>query len=195
MAKKQNPQLSPENYIRQRARSLPVFECLINPDWEPNKMANIIVARRHTNGNFTMGFYMVDLLCRGVKDTFYLFNESESKYNEIKEEVTVDEGWVEIEYVLAHNIIYAGIEFADNMGLKPHKDFIQVTRFILEEDNDDIELMEIECGHDGFHAVTVFEENQDEAERMIRMLQKINHPDGFLVLDMVNDLVIPVTNF
>jgi hypothetical protein len=191
MAKKLNPQLSPENYIRQRARTLPLYECLINPDWESNKMANIVITRHHSNGNFTMGFYMVDLLCRGVKDTFYIFNESESKYNEIKEEVTIDEGWIPIDYTLAHNIIYAGIEFADDFGFKPHKDFIQVTRFILEEDNDDIELMEIECGHDGFHAVTVFGENREEAERLIRIMQKIDHPEGFLVLDMINDQVIP----
>ena len=29
--------LSPENYIKQRARTLPIYECRINSDWEINK--------------------------------------------------------------------------------------------------------------------------------------------------------------
>jgi hypothetical protein len=45
MAKKkqtqQVQQLSPENYIRQKARNLPVFECMINEDWEVSKMASV----------------------------------------------------------------------------------------------------------------------------------------------------------
>ena len=59
MAKKkqtqQAQQLSPENYIRQKARNLPVFECMINEDWEVGKMASVSVARKHTNGNITLG--------------------------------------------------------------------------------------------------------------------------------------------
>ena len=52
----------------------------------------------------------------------------------------------EISYDLAHNIIYAALEYAEDYGFMPHKDFKQITRYFLEEDTDDIPLMEIDCG-------------------------------------------------
>jgi len=36
--------LSPENYIRQRVRLLPIKECLVNQEWEKSRMANILMA-------------------------------------------------------------------------------------------------------------------------------------------------------
>ena len=70
--KKPQPQLlSPENYIRQKARNLSIYECLINDDWKKMGSANVVIARIHTNGNLTVGAYLVDLLCMGVKDTVY----------------------------------------------------------------------------------------------------------------------------
>jgi hypothetical protein len=127
----------------------------------------------------------------GELDTFYLFNEGESKYDEIKEYISDSGGLEKIDYVKAHNIIFAGIEFAEDHGFKPHKDFINITRYILEEDNDNIELIEIECGHDGYAAVTVFEENREEAEKQIRLMQNMDYPEDFLVFDMINEHTLP----
>ena len=41
--------LSPENYIRSRARNLPLFECMISEGWKESGMANILIARNHIN--------------------------------------------------------------------------------------------------------------------------------------------------
>lgn len=153
MSKKKKPgiiqMLSPENYIRQRARSLPVYECYANNSWQDEKIANIIIARRHVNGNITICTYLVDLLCLGVKDTSYIFNKSESEYCKFISDMIEQSDATPVNYTLAHNIIFAGIEFADEFGIAPHKDFSSVTKFMLEEDTDDIELIEIECGNDG----------------------------------------------
>lgn len=67
--------LSAEQYINSRARTLKIDRCLGNADWETSKIAHVIVIRRHTNGNFTYSGYLVDLLCPGVKDTYYGFNQ------------------------------------------------------------------------------------------------------------------------
>ena len=48
-------------------------------------MANIIIARKHSNDNLTFGIYLVDLLCLGVKDSFYGFNIPEQEYRELIE--------------------------------------------------------------------------------------------------------------
>lgn len=141
--------LSPENYIKQRARTLPIYECRINSDWEISKLANIFVARKHTNGNLTVGLYLVDLKCLGVKDAYYFFNISEVEYEELIEKSVGVVDLDHVPYPLVHNIIYAGVEFAEEYGFKPCKEYASVAKYILEEDTEDIELIDIDCGENG----------------------------------------------
>ena len=140
--------LSPENYIRKKARTLPVYECQVNDDWKEQGVAHVIVARKHTNGNITVCFYLVDLFCLGVKNTQYFFNIPEADYQD-KMDGMEHVDFKPISYALAHNIVFAGIEFAEEYGFKPHKEFTSVTKFLLEEDTEDVELIDIECGRDG----------------------------------------------
>ena len=49
---------------------------------------------------------------------------------------------------MAHNIIYGAIAYAEDLGFKPEKDWA-LSQFILEEDTEDIELIEVEFGKDG----------------------------------------------
>ena len=111
--------LQPENYIRQRARTLPVYECWTNNDWKERRMANIVVARRHNNGNITMGMYLVDLTCLGVKDATSKFNISEFEYREILEHANNTMEMEAVSYVLAHNIVFAAISFAEELASSP----------------------------------------------------------------------------
>ena len=147
MAKKQQPQiLSPENYIRQKARNLPIFKCLVNEGWEEDKLAQLTIARRHINGNITFCSYLVDLNCLGVKDTFYYFNLPEEDFEEVMEKMEQGYALAEIDYALAHNIIHAGWEYGEEIGFKPHKDFLSITQYMLEEESDAIPLIHIDCG-------------------------------------------------
>jgi hypothetical protein len=140
--KKQTQILSPEKYIRQKSKNLPIYKCLINKDWEEARIAQIAIVRKHAGGNFTICIYLVDLACLGVKDTSYLYNVLPVKLDEVQQ--VIDR---EISYTLAHNIIYAAIEYAEDFGFRPHKDFTQITSCFLEEDSDDIPLMQIPCGN------------------------------------------------
>lgn len=79
-------------------------------------MAHVVVARRHTNGNITVCFYLVDLMCLGVKDTFYMFNVPLFEYKEKIEMIGDGLDVVPISYELAHNIVYADLEFAEEYG-------------------------------------------------------------------------------
>ena len=183
---KSTSQLSPENYIRKKARTLPVFECLINNDWEEAKMANLIVARRHTNGNITAGLYLVDLLCLGIKDTFWFFNIPEHEYREKLEsflKISEDEVGT-IDYDLAHNIVFAGIGLAEELEFKPHKDFTAVTQYILEEDTDDVPIIEIECGIYGLPAYMQGTlHSEAKAHQVIAQLEKVVGVGNFYILD------------
>lgn len=165
--------LSPENYIRKKARSLPIHECWINDEWEDAREASIIIARKHTNGNFTVGFFLVDLLCLGVKDAYFDFNIIEPDYKETLERMEEYGEMKKISYTLAHNIIFSGLEFADDYDFKPHKKFTSTMQYFLEEDTDDIELVEIECGHNNQPMyVQGHYENEAEGDRILAQLEK-----------------------
>jgi hypothetical protein len=146
MAKKQLPkQLSPENYIKNKARTLPLDKCYVNDGWKEAGMANIFVVRKHTTGNRTVGMYLVDLFSQGTKNTHFQFNQPEMLINQLLS----GGNFVEIDYNLAHNIIYGGNEYAIENGFKIHKDFINLTQYILEVDDDRIPLIDVEFGKNG----------------------------------------------
>ena len=150
MSKKSTNQsglLSPENYIRKKSRNLPIKECYINKEWRKTKFCTIVIVRQHTNGNVTFCLYMVDLGCLGVKESLYQFNLPEGIFeNFLREGLSTKVDLMKISYKLAHNIIHAGIEYAEDYGFMPCKDFTSVTGYFLEEDTKAIPLMKIACG-------------------------------------------------
>jgi tetratricopeptide (TPR) repeat protein len=172
--------LSAEGYIRKKARTLPIFECLINSDWKKGGMADIIIARRHINGNITLGFYLVDILCLGVKDSFYSFNILPHEYENLKREYSEELKTIKCNYALVHNIIYGAVEFAEEFGFHPHKDFLKITVNILEEDDEKVELIDIEFGQNGKPCLIVGPDHNYATE--IAMLEKSAGPGNYEVL-------------
>jgi hypothetical protein len=149
------PNLSPENYIKTRARSLPIYKCLISDNWEESSLPTIVVSRIHANGNVSACLYTVDLNCLGVVYTDFIFNVAEEVMMEIVDdyfnEMLIDTQYIEIEYPLAHNILYAGMEFARDWEIPVQRKWY-VTREFLEPDDDHVELIEIDCGIKGWPA-------------------------------------------
>ncbi len=176
--------LSPENYIRQRARTLPISECRVNKEWKESGLADVLVARRHTNNNLTFGLFLVDLKCLGVKDATWRFNVPESEYQEFLDLMDRNIDNINIPYPLAHNIVLAGIEFAGEYGFKPHKDYSSVAQYILEEDTDEVELIEIECGHNGkplyLHGPS---ESDARVRQIIAQLDRMAGPGNYTIID------------
>jgi hypothetical protein len=109
-------------------------------------------------------------------------------YESSKIEMYEDFGREKIDYTLAHNIIYAGVEFADEYGFKPHKDFASVTRFMLEEDSDEIEMMDIECGENGkpLYVRGPYDE-EHRANEIISQLEKTAGTDKYSFISDLDD--------
>ncbi|RNC63930.1 hypothetical protein [Proteiniphilum sp. X52] len=173
--KKPSPQiLSPENYIRQRARNLPIFKCFVNDGWDEEGLAHVTIARKHVNGNVTYCAYLVDLKCLGIKDTLYQFNLPEYEFDEYKNKLATHLGLIECEYNLAHNIVHAGWEYAGDIGFEPHKDFLSITQYMLEEDSDEIPLIDIRCGDENGKPLFVQGPLEDDtmAAMIINRLEK-----------------------
>lgn len=169
--------LKPENYIRKHARKLPIYECLIQDDWEVTKFTPMVITRQRTNGNLVSGTYIVDLQCLGVKDTHFIYNIDPYSYREHIEQMGVgmNVDFIKIDPNLAFNIIYGAVEFAEDCGFEPHKDFTKVTEYLLD-DVGTIDFVEVRFGgKDGkpFFFAGPF----DDSAKIMATLQK-NVGDG-----------------
>jgi hypothetical protein len=112
-------------------------------------MATVLVCRKQPSGNFIVGMYLVDVLCLGLKITYFYFNQTARYYEEeLKDLLFQGQTYEPCDYVLAHNVIYGAIAYAEDLGFRPDKDFA-VTQYILAEDDESVELVELEFGRDG----------------------------------------------
>jgi len=174
--------MSVEAQIRTRARNLPVDRCYVSHEWEETGLAEVVVTRKHVNGNITFGFYVVDLFLLGVKDCFYGFNESPA---DVEERLELSDDFEECDYTLAHNIIFEGIAFAEECGFEPAKNFVKTAKFILEEDTDDIPQMDIPVGKYGIPVIFVTPENN--MQREIAVLDKTVGHDNYIICHVDED--------
>jgi len=131
----QQVKIKPINYIRKHARKLPIHECLIRDNWEESKFSPVLISRQKANGAIIMASYIVDMKCLGVKNTFFGYDLSPIRYRETIKEMgdSMEVNFVPIESTLAHNIIYGAVEFAEDCGFEPHKDFTSTTEYLLEK--------------------------------------------------------------
>lgn len=83
--KKQQVQqfLSPENYLRQKARSLEIGTCYVTERMKEMGEGHVIVTRRHKGGKVSAAFFLVDIWCLGVKDSFYRLRMDEDEFEEM----------------------------------------------------------------------------------------------------------------
>src|SRR3989339_365187 len=189
MNKKKNQLLSPENYIRTRARNLPLGTCYINDNWRNTGSAMIIVTRDHINGNITHGNYIVDLYCTGLKESNWIFNQNPLDFNDFMvhqlNENDLGFKMITTSYVRAHNIIYGTVEYAEELGLMPHKSF-ELSQRILEEDDDRVSLMDIEFGFKGKPLYFFRSKEQSEKNRVLAHLDKRIGRDNYYFITEEN---------
>ena len=176
--KKNNKQpqqlLSDEQFIKQKARTLPIETCYISSDMQKYGEGHVAIIRRHPNDKFTIGMFLVDIFCLGVKDSFCRVRMDKFDYEELMEHLK-NEHPKEISYEEAHNWIYGAIAFAEEAGITPDKSF-NLSKYILEEDTEDIPLIEYEFGKDGKHYLMAM--NKMELSKYLPILRK-NLGDNF----------------
>ena len=113
-------------------------------------MASVLISREMPSGNFVVGIYLVDMLALGVKDTFYRFNMSPTEYEDFVSNINAsqEQPMISSDLHLAHNIIFGALDFGEEHGFRPHKDF-KFTQLILDEDYITDEIDELEFGQNG----------------------------------------------
>jgi len=141
------PRFSPEKYIKEAARKLPVKKTLVSEKIFEVGLGQVVVVRERPNGDLVVGVYMVDVFACGVKDSFFnIFDEEE--LNILIDRVEKSgEKLTEFDSNYTFNLIYGAVEYAEDCGIEPDNSF-DLTSYILD-DIDDIEYVDIEFGKDG----------------------------------------------
>lgn len=164
--------LSPAQYLRQKARSLEIGTCYVSDDIRTVGEGYVVVSRLHNGGRVSVGVYLVDAYCLGVKDSFYRLRMDPEDFDEL---IDTMPNVNECSYEEAHNWVYGAIAFAEEAGIAPSKNF-GLSQYLLEEDTDDIPLIEYEFGKDGQHFLVCH--SNLEASRYMSLLKK-NLGDNF----------------
>lgn len=112
-----------------------------------------VIVRQHKGGKRTVGAFLIDAWCRGIRDAFYVDRMAEDEYRELMDRMlrNPSQHMEEVPYEVLHNWIFGALEFAAEAGIGPHPDFA-VARYLLEDDEDErIPIIEYEFGVRGKH--------------------------------------------
>ncbi len=113
----------------------PVLGCWVNEEWEDPKFINqVVVARQDPDsGEVAAASYLVDRACLGVKNAMYdAFPNSEVFADNMLSIMEAAQVLVKIDFKRAAAIVKAGLEFAEELGFKPHKDY-KVASILLKD--------------------------------------------------------------
>ena len=170
--------LSPEKFVRQRMRSLPIGKCYItdNSASEGGGVYHIVVTRQHTGGRVSAALFLVDMYCLGVEDSFFRLRLEPEELADLLDTEGASFGYRECSYEEAHNRIYGAVAFAEDGGIKADKSFL-LTQYFLEEDTDDVPFIEYEYGLRGKHFLVC--KSQLEASRYLPALRQTLGENGF----------------
>ena len=170
--------LSPQAIIR-RARTFPLLECLITANWQQDNsgMVQILLARQQPDGDICFGSYLVDMYCLGLKNTFANAGFSRTRYeNEVRGRIFRGVPPEECPVELAHQMIYASIEYAARFGFQPEKDFA-LSQYLLEPRGELEEPYELTFGKNG--KPFFIAGPHDNATRILKQLEKTAGPDNY----------------
>ena len=176
---------SPQAILR-RARSYPIYECLISDNWnkkETNGLVEVLVARQQPDGDICFGVYLIDTFCLGLKNTFANAGFSRSRYlNEVRNRVFRAGKPVECSIELAHQMIYQSIEYAEQFGFEPEKDFM-LSQYLLAPRGELEEPYKLTFGKDG--KPFFIAGPHDNVERIMRQLDKTAGPGNYHYITMI----------
>ena len=173
--------LSPQAIIR-RARTFPLLECLITANWQQDNsgMVQILLARQQPDGDICFGSYLVDMYCLGLKNTFANAGFSRTRYeNEVRGRIFRAAAPEECPVELAHQMIYASIEYAARFGFQPEKDFA-LSQYLLVPRGELEEPYQLTFGKNG--KPFFIAGPHDNSARILKQLEKTVGPGNYDVL-------------
>lgn len=174
--------------IIHQARTFPLLECLISDNWQEKDgqgLIEVLVAREQPDGNVCFATYLIDKFCLGLKNTFARTNFPPARYREESRHLFRELNPVACPPELAHQMIYAAIDYAAQFGFMPQKDFAQ-SQYLLAPRGELPETYKLEFGRNGkpFFIAGPY----DNARQILKQLEQTAGPGNFDYLAMIPDM-------
>ena len=184
--KKKNvkPLFSPKKYIIEKARTFPIHKCYLGEGGESG-MYVAFVSRKQPSGKFLIASFVLDIWCLGIKNTLYEMGMDDEQMEELLEKLmgNLDYKLVDPNYI--QNLIYGALEYAEDLGFKPNRDF-NITEYVLDP-ADELEFIDIEFGKNG--RPFYFAGPYDNVDKIIATLERNVGSDNFdFILPMGDDI-------
>ena len=104
------------------ARSGDIIGCFISEESTAPGMRSVLLIRRGPQGLYAAAFFLLDMLCLGVKDCGYHVADRD-RIESLRESMDNQLGLVPIEPSTARGIVEAAINYAASFGLPAHGDY------------------------------------------------------------------------
>ncbi len=112
------------------AAASPVERCLRLADMVEAGIGHVVLAKRLPTGALGCGFFLVDLLCLGVKDAFYREMAPSDLDEQVDDFAAGGQGMVAIDPASAKKLILDAVAFGISCGMDPAKDYRTVAKVL-----------------------------------------------------------------
>ena len=166
------------------------YEAYIKKDWQDSGQAYVVAVRLRDNGVVELSALLLDTWCLGVKDAVFVDDYTEGEYRDALKNHLPDDDRQPIHPAYAKKLIEGAVEYAQQFGFAPHRDYKKTRRvfngvdaaactedFIFgkngkpmfiagESDTPEriqrvLTMLEARCGKNGFHYVCRADEGED----------------------------------
>ena len=166
--------------ILRRAARWPMLGCWVNKEWrDPTKLNQVVVARRDPyTGEVVACTVLLDRACLGAKNALVANFATAAEFRkELLEHLKKTQELIEIELNLAAAIIKAGIDYAAQLGFRPHSDYKEAA-ILLGDADPQVVTEEIAVG--GPEGKPLYVSGPyDNPEKIVAHLRRKVGPDGF----------------
>ncbi|MDV3002723.1 MAG: hypothetical protein N5P05_004378 (plasmid) [Chroococcopsis gigantea SAG 12.99] len=120
---------------KERGELDPIAHCYVDANCAESLLRNqgdagggltsVVVVRTPAYDRYQLCTYLVDYWCLGLKDTIGIKKFNSLEYSNFLETIYVpyNGNYVEISLDQAQSIVWGAIEYAQSLGLQPHRDF------------------------------------------------------------------------
>ena len=135
--------------VLRRAREFPFAGFWVQPDWQEHRTASLVVARTQPTDEIVFARFLVDTLCLGLRQSFYSVGIERDRFDsDILPRLYPGQPPSRLDVEVAHEIVFGAIEFAEGIGLPPHKSFSQ-SQQVLDPPDAHPRTGAIEFGYEG----------------------------------------------
>jgi hypothetical protein len=170
-----------EQVIRESLEEIgkfPIFQCMIPQALFVNGFGTTLIARKINDDEVIVGGFWLDVYCMGVRGSFIRAMKL-SEYNSTIQSLHMNENFGLAEPSLVRALVEQSVEYAQNLGFKPHEDYDEA-KYIFG----DIDAKEctdtFTFGKNGKpHFVAGPDDAPKRCERIVERLTEKLGPDGF----------------